>query len=126
MNKLRDGDIVIRKPADPAEDGSGPFYVDCAEGYAGDTTRPETASSDTGSLPSALDAVRERHKVINEPCGDFAVVIGRFKRCTDDVPRLLAAVNEALALADAGNLDPVTLREAIAGALTREETGNGS
>ena len=49
-------------------------------------------------LASALTAIRERYATLDDPCGDFAVVIGRYKHCADDVPHLLAAVEAVLKL----------------------------
>ena len=95
-------------------------------------------------LSVILTGIRERHANLNEPTGDVAVVIGRFKRCTDDVPRLLAAVEAVLELTDsalvlqevrfpgipeqqpfAWDLDPSKIREAITAALLGE-AGDGT
>ena len=49
-------------------------------------------------LTAALDEIRGRHAVIAEPCGDVAIVFGRFKHSTDDVPRLLALADAVIGL----------------------------
>jgi len=83
-------------------------------------------TDDDGNLAAALGEIRERHAIIDEPCGDLAVVVGRFKHSTDDVPRLLAALDEVLKLADKGGtgVPPARIRKAISRALLGEESGN--
>ena len=86
----------------------------------------------TDNLAAALDEIRKRHAVIALPCGDVAIVIGRFKHSTDDVPRLLAALDEVLKLhhpaigqpewcEESGFSWPCSTHEAISRALLGEE-----
>jgi len=75
---------------------------------------------DDGKLTAALDEIRKRWASIDGPFRE------RWLRAQQDVPRLLAALDEVLKLADKGGtgVPPVRIRKAISRALLGEESGN--
>lgn len=64
MTQLRDGDLVIHKPADPTKEGSGPFYVDRAERYGDNPTRIAVSLLVYGPLAWCFDLPKDEVEII--------------------------------------------------------------